>query len=331
MLELWVIAALACVGAATGCGGESVAGDPVPVDEHPVPVDEQSSGGSLASPPSGQGGRQGAPLPSSGGTGNGTHSGGMVQGPSTGGTGTGAAGGVGLGARGGRDAVPSWGGTGAQGGIAGSTGEAGVGHSGAPPSNGSGGTTMTGAGGEGGEPSCGPESYVALGGHRCESTESYAQGPNYERVGGATTREECLEVCAARPDCSAVSDYLMLDPFQGCYLDTSSCETFSKPLYAEEDGGRTHQKVCDETGCRFEAIPGNYGCGDENEWGGGTRLVDAASLDDCKAACLASPTCQSVNDYFYLRAVPGCYLNTSTCEAPVSNFQDGSLLVKNCR
>jgi hypothetical protein len=266
------------------------------------------------------------------------------------GSGTGATGGTGVAARGGIDidTKPSAGGTAAHGGSAGSIGEAGRGaEAGSPGPSGTGGTAQpsgtggsaqaggtagTGTGGEGGESSCAPGSYSVLGGWRCENTESYAQGANYERVEGATTIDQCLDACDAREDCSAVSDYLQTQVFLGCYLGYSSCDTLSKPIYAEEDGARTHRKICaDDGSCHFEAIPGNYGCGSEAGWGNGYEVAGATSIDDCNAACLASSTCQSVIDYFYLEAVPGCYLNTSTCDAPVETFQDARVYVKDCR
>jgi hypothetical protein len=164
-------------------------------------------------------------------------------------------------------------------------------------------------------------------GWRCENTESYAQGPNYERVAGATSVQQCLDACSARPDCTAVSDYSAVRPYTGCFLEHADCETRSKAKFAEEDGGRTHRKVCDGQGmCHFEEVPDNVHCG--KDWDSGTKVDDAQSIEDCYGACLQDTSCTAVRDYFYLQSVPGCYLNTSTCDGPVRNFQDGVLYVK---
>jgi hypothetical protein len=132
-----------------------------------------------------------------------------------------------------------------------------------------------------------------------------------------------LYVCETRPDCTAVADYLGMRPFQGCALDHDPCDTLTKDSVAEEDGARAHEKVCAADGsCSFVEIPGNYACG---SWFLEPLVDGATSLDDCKALCLDDPTCTSVQDYFYLAEVPGCYLVTSSCDAPVRNFQDGIL------
>ena len=131
----------------------------------------------------------------------------------------------------------------------------------------------------------------------------------------------------ARPDCTAVSDYLAMRPASGCFLEHADCDIRSKDVSAEENGGRTHRKVCDDQGtCHFEEIPDNSDCG--KDWGIGTRLDDAQSIEDCYGACLADASCTAVQDLFYTQSVPGCYLNVSTCDAPVRNYQDGVLYLK---
>jgi hypothetical protein len=144
------------------------------------------------------------------------------------------------------------------------------------------------------------------------------------RVDCATSIDECFEACRARPDCTAVADYLEMRPASACALDHDPCDTLTKdPLIAEEDGARAHEKVCEADGsCTFVEIPGNYACGD---WNPERQVMGATSLDDCKALCLDDPACTSVQDWFYSLSVPGCYLVTSSCDAPVLNYQDGIL------
>jgi hypothetical protein len=116
-------------------------------------------------------------------------------------------------------------------------------------------------------------------------------------------------------------------PASGCFLEHADCETRSKADTAEENGGRTHRKICDRQGvCHFEEIPDNFDCG--KDWGSGSKLDDAQSIEDCYGACLADASCTAVRDYFYSQSVPGCYLNTSTCDGPVRNYQDGVLYLK---
>jgi hypothetical protein len=172
----------------------------------------------------------------------------------------------------------------------------------------------------------GGEYSKAWGGYRCESTESYAQGPNYEKVEGATTLDECFAACNARSDCTAVSDYFEMRPYSGCELVYSSCDSLTRPLSAEENGAMSYEKVCDMDGCTFERIPGFYECGQDLP--PGVALDGAESLDDCKAVCLDDPFCTGVADYFYGFDVPGCYLNVGSCDAPYRSFQDGTLYVK---
>ena len=105
------------------------------------------------------------------------------------------------------------------------------------------------------------------------------------------------------------------------------CDALSKPGFAEEDGGRTHRKRCDQQGvCGYETIADNFGCG--QQWSDGVKLEGAQSLDDCLDACRADPSCTAVRDYFYPQQVPGCYLNIASCDTPVTNYQDGSLYLK---
>jgi hypothetical protein len=115
-------------------------------------------------------------------------------------------------------------------------------------------------------------------------------------------------------------------PFLGCYLDFISCDEPTKPDYAEEDGGRTHEKVCASDGsCTFRELADNYQCGFASPDG---RVETAQSIDDCKALCLMDPACTAVREYFYTADVPGCYLVTTSCDAPVENYQDGVLYPK---
>jgi hypothetical protein len=164
-------------------------------------------------------------------------------------------------------------------------------------------------------------------GWRCENTESYAQGANYERIEGATSVRECLDACSARPDCTAVSDYLETRTLGACLLERGNCETLSKAGFAEEDGGRTHRRICDDEGvCHFEEIADNFSCGDDAY--SGSKVDNVQSIEDCFIACLADPSCTAVLDYFYIQSVPGCYLNTASCDTPIKNYQDGVLYVK---
>lgn len=52
--------------------------------------------------------------------------------------------------------------------------------------------------------------------------------------------------------------------------------------------------------------------------------TESASFEDCQSECLQDSSCTYLTDYFWLSEVPGCYLYTSTCDAPAGlPFGDG--------
>jgi len=88
----------------------------------------------------------------------------------------------------------------------------------------------------------------------------------------------------------------------------------------ESDDGEPTQAV-DGTeavaGCEFEYLGDLVRC--ENAGFPNTVETDATDLDACMQLCLERDDCTGVTDYFWL-GLPdlGCFLYTSTCDAPSS-------------
>jgi hypothetical protein len=64
----------------------------------------------------------------------------------------------------------------------------------------------------------------------------------------------------------------------------------------------------------------------------GEAYSGATSRADCERACIADPACSAVIDYFWITEIVGCYVYTSTCDAPEPlPFDDpGRTYVVNC-
>jgi hypothetical protein len=162
----------------------------------------------------------------------------------------------------------------------------------------------------------------------CYEGEAYAQGPTYELVAGATTIDACLAACNARPDCSAVSEYFELNAPNFCLLSTDACDSPAKPIWADEDGGRTFRKTGNGDVHTYEPL-GLLHCNAVTQHE--QRLSGASSLDDCLQACDADETCTGVVDYFYLNDVDGhCFLNLGPCSSVTSTYEEGNLYRRSC-
>jgi hypothetical protein len=78
-------------------------------------------------------------------------------------------------------------------------------------------------------------------GVRCE----FSGWPNTYNFPGATSLEDCFEMCRTSPRCTSVIDYFWLgDPNLTCDLYISTCDEPTMPASAEEDGGKEYRKVC---------------------------------------------------------------------------------------
>ena len=205
----------------------------------------------------------------------------------------------------------SYGGSGDSGGSAGEAGAAGA----------AGATGSAGQPGDG-DPTCTPTGLV---GFRCENAQAYGQSWAMQEAVGATTTDECLAACAANPSCTAVSTYFTLVPPGGCVAADGNCSPLIHASWHEEDGGQLYLKgSCDSDGiCNYDGV--GYGrCA-------GTTFHPADSLDECFRYCDTNGACTNVVDHTYLDSVAGrCFMNLSTCDAPVQTYEESVLYVR-CR
>lgn len=240
------------------------------------------------------------------------------------GMGRGGRAGVGTGTTGGRDGAmggaASGGASGAarSGGTSGSVSAAGA----ADVADGAGGA---GAAGAAGQPDDDPVICMptVLSGFRCENALAYGQSSTMQEVVGASSAGECLAACEANPSCTAVSTYFTLIPPGGCIAADGNCSPPVVASWHEEDGGLVYQRgTCGSDGeCPYTAV-GFDRCAS-------TTFHPENSLEACFDYCDADSACTNVVDYTYLASVAGrCFLNLSTCDAPVQTHEDGVLYLR---
>jgi hypothetical protein len=184
---------------------------------------------------------------------------------------------------------------------------------------GQGGTSGLADDGPGGESTVGGAGgcrFVPIGSElRCEDAGSRVQDDTSKRVRRATEIEDCEAKCLARENCTAITDYFSEPGLDACFIRHGSCGAVTSPVWAEEDAGKEYRKVCSARGrCRLQYL-GDWQRCDE---GASTleQIAGATSRADCEQACLDSPTCSSVVDYFWIGKIRGCYLYSSECSAP---------------
>lgn len=151
-------------------------------------------------------------------------------------------------------------------------------------------------------------------GLRCENSGAHAQSPNLIKLDDAANLSECLDACLGRSDCIAVSDYFAEPDLPLCLIRHGSCGSAGTGVWQEEDAGKEYVKVCPADGaCYFDYLGDWIRCQEDltEEY-----IVSGPDLDSCASTCLNDPDCTSIVDYYYLSQVPGCYVYTSTCDAP---------------